>query len=162
MKKTLNRAVVPLGLAFALWLGNGQAAIVSISKPPNSDDADCLPLRDGVYQVSVPPYPLNVDLGIGNIVNPVYPDTYGDFVIHDHQYVAPHIPDPARSVVTYRFHSPTVVAGLEFAQHMNGITAVEGFVSDDSETVVSMGTVFGPRGDVTGSSVFARISISQY
>jgi hypothetical protein len=122
----------------------------------NSDDADCFPRRDGVYAVAAPPYPLNVQLGIGNMINPRAPDTYGDFVTHDHQYVSPQIPDPGRGEVTYGFHTATVVTGLEIVQHGNGITAIEGFVGDDPSTLTSIGRVFSARGDLSGGSQFSE------
>ena len=70
--------------------------------------------------------------------------------------VAPHTPDPTRAVVTYTFDTSTVVDQLEIIQHQNGITKIEGFVGDSVGSLTSIGSIFGPDGDVTGFSVFAE------
>ena len=120
------------------------------------------PVRDNVWSVTAPPYPLNVNLGIGYAINPDVPIPYELFVFHDHDdlagqppvMLAPHIPDPERAVVTYTFNEPTVVDQLEIIQHQNGITQVEGFVGNSLDSLTSMGSIFGPDGDVMAPSYF--------
>jgi hypothetical protein len=96
---------------------------------------------------------LDVNIGIGFLINPAF--SLGEtLTLHDHVYVAPQIPDPTRAVVTYQFDEPVVVDKIEVIQHTNGITQIEGFVGDALESLTSIGAVFGPSGDITGSFVF--------
>jgi len=131
-----------------------QAAVITgISIPVGSMDQTCHPLDDGVWSVTAPPYPLNIDTGIGRIINP----TSGwKFSLHDHVYSSPHVPNPARAVVTYEFNQPAVVDQVEIIQHANGITSIEGFVGDAPGSLVSIGSIFGPDGDVTGWHYFGE------
>jgi len=145
------------------------SAIVDVSIPDNSQNDVCHPWVDDVWGVSAPPYPLNVNSGIGYIINPddsfVPPMVAEDFSMHEHDFggqsrimIADHTPDPARAVVTYTFDSPTIVDQLEIIQHTNGISQVEGFVGDsvDSLTSIGPGPVFGPYDDVTGPYSFTE------
>jgi MYXO-CTERM domain-containing protein len=58
--------------------------------------------------------------------------------------------------VTYHFSSPATVDQLELIQHANGITQVEGFVGSTLGSLTSIGSVFGPAGDITGDAVLAE------
>jgi len=137
----------------AVCLPVSAARIVSVSIPVGSMDGGCYPLDDGVWSVSAPPYPLATDDGIGFILNPT---VAGKFSLHDHHYVASHVPDPNRAVVTYEFDGPAAVDQIEVRQHGNGITRIEGFVGDSLGSLTSVGSIFGPKGDVTGSGVFVE------
>ncbi len=118
--------------------------------------------------MGVPPYPLNVNSGIGYLINPdesFVPMVAENFSMHEHGFPnnarppvmrAPHIPDPTRAVVTYTFNAPTVVDQLEINQHTNGITRVEGFVGDSLDSLISIGSIFGPDDDVTGLEYFSE------
>ncbi len=144
------------------------SVIVGVSIPVNSQNDISHPVVDDVWGVSAPPYPLNVNLGIGYLINPdesFVPMVAENFSMHDHDFpnntrppvmLAPHIPDPTRAVVTYTFNGPTVVDQLEINQHTNGITQVEGFVGDSIDSLTSIGSIFGPDGDVTGGWYFAE------
>ncbi len=130
-----------------------QAALINqISIPLGSQDGGCFPVWHGVYSVSAP---VDTSLGIGNILNPG-PISGSAFTLHDHVYVSPYAPDPARAVVTYVFDFPVTVSELEVVQHANGITQVEGFVGDSLASLSSIGSVFGPDGDVSGYGYFAE------
>ena len=83
-------------------------------------------------------------------------DDNQDFALHQNNdiqpsplYAAPNVPDPATAVVTYTFDQAEVISGVEIVQHVNGITEVEGFLGDSTNTLVSLGAVFGPSGDIT-------------
>lgn len=128
-------------------------SIVGVSIPVGSMDASSHPLNDNVWSVSAPPFPLDVNTGIGFLINPVLG---GIFSLHDHVYVSSNIPDPARAVVTYQFDEPVIVDQIDIIQHTNGITQIEGFVGNTVASLASVGTIFGPSGDVTGGGVFAE------
>ena len=141
----------PFVLAATAGLAAAQAAIITeISIPVGSQDAGCYPVWHGVYSVSAP---IDPAVGVGNLVNP---DPISAFSLHDHVYVSPYAPDPSRAIVTYQFSSPVTVSELELVQHANGITQVEGFVGNSPGSLASIGSVFGPDGDVTGYGYFAE------
>ena len=128
----LGRWVSALCAAFAI-LGNASAAsLVQVQIGP----------QDGYH---VP----------GTLTDPSC-CTYPDFALHDHGYVAAHLPDPNRAWVAMTFDAPVVLSGLDVVQHANGITRIEHFVGADMSTLVSVGNAFGLRGDVTGDVVFAE------
>ena len=118
--------------------------IQSVSVPVGSMDATSHPLDDNAWTVSAPPFPFDVQKGIGVLVNPLYLPGSDNFALHDHQYLEAHVPDPTRAVVTFVFDQPVAVKRLELIQHANGITQIEGFVGDSVESLTSIGTVFGP------------------
>ena len=128
--------------------------IASVEIPTNSMDAFCYPLDQGIWSVQAPPFPLNIAGGIGYLVNPETSDGY--FVLHDHVNVSDYVPDPTRAVVTFEFDAPTVVAGVEVVQCGNGVTRVEGFAGDQLDSLVSIGSVFGPSGDLMGADQFSN------
>jgi len=129
-------------------------SITSLSIPAGSLDSGSHPLNDNVWSMSVPPYPLDVDMGIGNLVRE--PVTTEAFSLHDHGYIDPHIPNPTQAIVTYQFEQPTVIDQVEIIQHANGVSQIEGYVGDSVGSLTSIGSIFGPLGDVTGSNVFAE------
>ena len=127
-------------------------SIVAVSIPENSMDGGCRPWSDGVWSASAPPYPLDIATGIGYLINPSYHigDPYYDLVLHDNGYVGSYVPDPTQSIITYAFDEAVVVDQIEIIQHTNGITQIEGFVGNSLASMSSVGSVFGPSGDVTG------------
>lgn len=138
-------------LVIALSTVRLQAAIISISKPVNSDNRVTRATTAGVWSVSTPPYPLNTNLGIGYIINTSVSFSPDDFTMHDLVAVAPNTPDPARATVVYTFDEPIVVSSLKVIEHANGATKIEGFVGDSLNEMTSIGSVFGDLGDITGS-----------
>jgi len=133
---------------------SAQAAVITgVSIPVGSMDAYCHPRNSGVWSVSAPPYPLNIGSGIGNIINPA---GGGLFSMHDHGYSSSYIPAPSRAVVTYEFNTPAVVDQIQVFQHTNGITKIEGFVGNSLSSLTSIGAIFGPSGDITGSGKFSE------
>ncbi len=154
-----------LGLLFGV--GHVEAStIIGVSVPVNSQNDLCRPVLDDVWSVTAPPYPLDVNSGIGNLVNPdesFVPMVVESFSMHEHNFdgqpdifIAEHTPDPTRAVVTYTFDTPTVVDQLEIIQHTNGVTRVEGYVGDSVDSLTSIGSIFGPDGDATGEFHFAE------
>lgn len=138
-------------------------SIVGISTPIGSDDAQSRPRDDNVWSVSAPPFPFEVNSGIGFIINPNYSAAGStlnpaDFSRHEHIYSASNVPDATRTVVTYEFDSSTAVDQLEIIQHRNGITQIEGFVGDSLGLLVSIALIFGPNGDATGSNILTEYS----
>jgi hypothetical protein len=60
------------------------------------------------------------------------------------------VPDPEVAWVLYKYDAPIVVDRLNVILHSNGPTQVEGFVGNSPDSLTSIGSVFGPLGDVTG------------
>ena len=152
-----------LGIAMVSSPMAGHAAIVGISIPVNSSDATSHPLVDNVWSVSAPAFPLNISSGIGFLINPNVraPSSnsdLNDFSLHDHFYVSSNVPDPTRAVVTFHFDISTIVKGVEVIQHQNGISKIEGFSGNALNTLASLGSVFGPSGDITGASLLTEWS----
>lgn len=104
--------------------------IQTIQIPANSCDADCMPLRHNNWQID---FPITdpARIGIGYLVEPA-PFVFAPvpFSMHDHHYSSNNTPDAARANVTYRFTTPAIVRDLVVVQHTNGITEIEGAVSD--------------------------------
>ena len=90
-----------------------------------------------------PPYPIDVETGIGQLINlgsPVVPGVDG-FSLHDHAYIAPYVPDPSRAVVTYVFDEAIVVNQIHVVQHSNGIQEIQASVGNSLGSLSSIGTV---------------------
>ncbi len=146
------------------------AAIVEVSIPPNSQSPYCRPYIDNVWDISAPPLPFNVTSGIGIILNPnvIGGNTYQDFALHldllspAPSYLAANVPNPDFATVTYKFDSPTSVAGVEIVQHVNGITKVEGLAGDSLAAMTSLGAVFGPSGDVISGFVSSEAASQSF
>jgi hypothetical protein len=154
--------IFALAIALLSFSSLASAAITGVSIPVDSSDwGNWSTVDGGVWSVQAPPYPLNTNLGIGHIVGPEATG-YGQFSLHDHVYISPNIPDPTRAVVTYTFDASTIVKGVELIQHTNGITQIEGFYGNSPSSLTSLGSVFGPAGDVTGSGSFAEFSSSKF
>ena len=118
--------------------------ITEVSIPPNSMDSGCYPVWDSTWTVSAPPYPLDVATGIGWIISDAAP-VAAYFALHDHVYVAPNVPDPARAVVTYRFNAPTLVDQIQMIQHNNGIWKIDGYVGDSIAALAPIGSATVPQ-----------------
>jgi hypothetical protein len=138
--------------------GRSQSSLVSVEIPVNSCNAGCHPLNDNVWRIAAPPFPLDVTLGIGNLVADENQSEIQSniFTLHDALTYGNHVPDPRRAVVTYEFDQPTVIDQVEIIQHANGITRIEGFVGGSLGSLVSVGSIFGPDGDVTGTALFTE------
>lgn len=163
MKGTRNIAVFVICFAAAsLHLSAQNSAITLISVPPGSQDSFCTTVNDNTPLVTVPPYPFNVQLGIGHLVNPAFPGSALQFVLHDHGYVSPNVPDPARARVHFEFNAPVTVGAVAVMQHQNGISKIEGFAGNATNSLSSVGNVFGTLGDVTGMSMFSDFYIDTF
>lgn len=143
---------------FVLSLAGATASVISVSIPAGSQDPLCRPSYDNVWTVNIPPFPFDPNRGIGVIINPTWTslDDNQDFALHQNnaiqpspRYAALNVPDPSAAIVTYTFDRAEVVSGVEIVQHVNGITEVEGFLGDSTNALVSLGSVFGPSGDIT-------------
>jgi hypothetical protein len=140
-----------------LSLASATASVISVSIPSNSQNPLCRPSYDNVWNVTAPPFPIGAFPGIGIIINPTWTsrDDNQDFALHQNDdiqpsplYMAPNVPDPRTATVTYTFDHAEVITGVEIVQHENGITQVEGFLGNSTNTLVSLGAVFGPSGDI--------------
>ncbi|MBL9171998.1 MAG: thrombospondin type 3 repeat-containing protein [Verrucomicrobiales bacterium] len=127
--------------------------IIRVAIPTGSCDADCSCVRDGVWGVAVPPFPLSTAAGVGRLVNPV---NKNGLILHDHHYTAPHTPDPERAVITYVFDRSLPVDAVEVIQHTDGITQIAGFLGDDPKSLAPLGVSFGNLGDLMGSNAFVQ------
>jgi cysteine-rich repeat protein len=128
--------------------------IISVSIPKNSVDEASHPFNDDVWISNFYYSELDTSLGIGNIIREAV--TLDTLTLFDHIYVSSNVPDPARAVVTFRFEEPQIVDQIEIIQHANGVTQIEGFAGNSYADFTSIGSVFGPLGDVTGSNVFTE------
>jgi hypothetical protein len=116
-------------------------AIVSVSVPPDSSDLNSWSFDTGLWSTE---FPIRDDehIGIGYIVEPEpfhHNWSPADFVMHDHMYVAPGVPDPRRANITYRFDEPAKISEVLIVQHTNGIGQIEGFVGNDEKSLRSIG-----------------------
>ena len=117
-------------------------SIVGVSAPPDSSDLYAWAFDTGIYSITFPIKDPE-HIGIGYIVEPEpfhriwSPMT--DFVMHDHMYVAPGVPDPRRASITYRFDAPAKISEVLIVQHTNGIAQVEGFIGYDEKQLKSIG-----------------------
>src|SRR5262249_6618087 len=117
-------------------------SIVSVSAPPDSSDLYAWAFDTGIYSIAFPiKDPQHI--GIGYIVEPEpFPRNWSrmtDFVMHDHMYVAPGVPDPRRANITYHFDAPAKISEVLIVQHTNGIAQVEGFIGSDEKNLKSIG-----------------------
>jgi hypothetical protein len=142
--------------------GGVEAKVIGVSIPIGSSDGTSHPHDSGIWGVTTARGPAWIETGIGYIVNPNLLSPLNgvqnppDFSLHDHVYVSANVPDPSRAVVTYQFDVPTVVSGIEIIQHQNGISRIEGFYGDSLGSLTSLGSVFGPSGDITGAAAFTE------
>jgi hypothetical protein len=117
-------------------------AIVSVSVPPDSSDLYSWSFDTGLYSTEFPIRDAE-HIGIGYIVEPEpfhHNWSPADFVMHDHMYVAPGVPDPRRANITYRFDELANISEVLIVQHTNGIGQIEGFVGNDENSLRSIGT----------------------
>ena len=134
-----------------------EGRIVGLWIPTNSMDGSCHALNDAIWSVQAPPYPLTTTNGISYLINQDT-STLGGFTLQDDVYVTNNVPDPTRSVITFQFDAPVTVSNVTLIQSPNGVTRMEGFVGNDTNALVSIGSVFGPRGTWSGptNSLTAR------
>lgn len=115
--------------------------IVEVSVPPDSSDGPSWSSNQSVWAEAFPIK--NVDqIGIGYIVEPEpfhRSWSEADFVMHDHMYISPGVPDPRRANITYRFSKPAKIGEVLIIQHANGIGQIEGFVGNDDKSMKSIG-----------------------
>ena len=145
-------------------------AILEISIPEHSQNSYCRPSYDNVWRVAAPPFPLDTSSGIGIIIKPTFvaANDDHDFALHQNNsiqpspiYIAPYVPNPSTVTVTYKFDRPQVVWGVEIIQHVFGVTRIEGFLGSATNSVTSLGSVFGPSGDVVDQFVVPSDGVSQ-
>jgi hypothetical protein len=162
-RRLLGRGIVAL---MAFGAAESAAAIIGISIPEDSQSFQSRPAQDDVFAVSAVGGVLDIDTGIGIIVNPVFlsANDNTDFALHQHfpghgtpPYSALFVPEPTTSTVVYEFDQQTIVSGLEIIQHANGITEVAGSIGDTLGSLASLGTTTGPSGladDIGCAAVF--------
>lgn len=112
------------------------AAVVQVSSGP----------QDGAHSLAllmVTPSPGSP----GDFQNP------SQFALHDHGYLSPGVPDPARAYVLFEFDSAVVVDSITVIQHTNGITRLRHSFGDAVSGLVSGSTALsGVYGDLTGNA----------
>ena len=116
-------------------------SIVSESAPPDSSDMYARAFDTGIYSVTFPIKDPE-HIGIGYIVEPeAFHRSWSeaDFVMHDHMYILPGVPDPKRANITYRFSKPAKIGEVLIVQHANGIGQIDGFVGNDERNMKSIG-----------------------
>lgn len=146
MKKRSFIASFLAGVAFLVTslpaVSADTPSIVSASAPPDSSDLYAWAFDTGIYSIAFPIKDPE-HIGIGYIVEPEpFHRTWSpmtDFVMHDHMYVAPGVPDPRRANITYRFDAPAKISEVLIVQHTNGIAQVEGFIGYDEKNLKSIG-----------------------
>jgi hypothetical protein len=116
--------------------------IVSVSVPPDSSDLFAWSYDTKIWSTEFPIRDPE-HIGIGYVVEPepfhhVWSPA-ADFVMHDHMYLAPGVPDPRRANITYHFSEPAKISELLIIQHENGIGQIEGFVGNDENDLQSIG-----------------------
>ena len=124
-------------------------AIVSVSVPSNSSDLNSWSFDTGLWSMEFPIRDAE-HIGIGYIVEPEpfhHHWSPVDFVMHDHMYVAPGVPDPRRANITYHFDEPAKISEVLIIQHTNGIVQIEGFVGSDEKSLHSIGYANSTLGD---------------
>lgn len=87
---------------------------------------------------------------------------YADFALHDWSYVSPHVPDPSRGYVIFKFDAPVVVHGMTVIQHTNGLTRIEHLSGNSMDSLASEGSSWGNRGDATGDAVFSEFEQDRF
>lgn len=71
---------------------------------------------------------IDVETGIGTILNRFYVLEPGDAAVRDYGFISNFVPDPARAQITYQWDYSVLVTGLEVVMTFHGIVEVEGFV----------------------------------
>lgn len=115
--------------------------IVSVSVPPDSSDLFAWSYDTKIWSTQFPIRDAQ-HIGIGYVVEPepfFHKWSPADFVMHDHMYLAPGVPDPRRANITYRFSAPARISEVLIIQHENGIGQIEGFVGNDETDLQSIG-----------------------
>jgi hypothetical protein len=118
-----------------------ESKIVEVLVPPDSSDGPSWSYDAGVWSTEFPIRDVN-RIGIGYVVEPEpFHRTWSpaDFVMHDHMYLAPGVPDPRRANITYHFSKPAKISEVLIIQHTNGIGQIEGFIGNDENHLQSIG-----------------------
>jgi hypothetical protein len=154
---TMNKIII----CIVAWLSQAifvsASSIISVSVPANSLNANCRPTLDSILSATTP---IDVDVGIGVIVNPALASTSpSNFALHQNDVLAPsaprysaaNVPTAAYNKISYTFDRPTIISGVRIFQHSNGITRVQGDLGNAPNSLTSLGNVFGPAGDITNN-----------
>ncbi len=123
------------------------ASIIEISIPIGSQSPLSRPANDQVWDVQAQGGVLDVNLGVGIIVNPVFvippPGYVGTNYFPLHQdsfspapYVSAYVPDPENSSVVFQFDQATIVSGIEIVQHVNGVTQLNGKIGTSLTSLI--------------------------
>jgi hypothetical protein len=134
---TILALAVPASAAEPLRISNPR--IVEVSVPPDSSDGPSWSSNQNVWTESFPIKDVN-QIGIGYVVEPEpfhRSWSEADFVMHDHMYISPGVPDPSRANITFRFSKPAKIGEVLIIQHANGIGQIEGFIGNDEKHEIS-------------------------
>jgi hypothetical protein len=136
---TILALAVPASAAEPLRISNPR--IVEVSVPPDSSDGPSWSSNQNVWTESFPIKDVN-QIGIGYVVEPEpFQRSWSeaDFVMHDHMYISPGVPDPRRANITFRFSKSVKIGEVLIIQHANGIGQIEGFIGNDEKNMKSLG-----------------------
>lgn len=111
-------------------------------------------LGASITSIEVGPSDAGNDPSMANVLNPASTT----FSMHDHVYLSPNVPDPARAFARYHFDGPVIVTGMELGMHANGIFRIEGFIGDTVGSLVSIGIATGSL----GNGPYSEHSINQF
>lgn len=161
-----THALAAVALVASVSPAAAQVLITSISVPVGSQNSDSRPYMDSVWSVTAP---INLNSGIGIIANPTVTGVvFSDFALHENNaygtsppYSAANTPNPAMAKVTFQFNMPTTITGVRIVQHSNGVTSVSGALGNSPGSLVSLGNVFGPSGDLIGGTVVGTDATAQ-
>ena len=143
---TILALAVPASAAEPLRVSNPR--IVEVSVPTDSSDGPSWSSNQNVWTESFPIRDVN-QIGIGYVVEPEpfhRSWSEADFVMHDHMYISPGVPDPRRANITFRFSKPAKIGEVLIIQHENGIGQIEGFIGNDEKNMKSLGRAHSTLG----------------
>eukprot|EP00284_Hemiselmis_tepida_P015297 CAMPEP_0174935882 /NCGR_PEP_ID=MMETSP1355-20121228/55289_1 /TAXON_ID=464990 /ORGANISM="Hemiselmis tepida, Strain CCMP443" /LENGTH=401 /DNA_ID=CAMNT_0016182615 /DNA_START=7 /DNA_END=1209 /DNA_ORIENTATION=- len=102
---------------------------VSVGVPPNSMQGRCHTRDSGVSYVTAGlGRELNVNVGIGTILNRFLVLEPGDVSIRGYAFERAFVPDPEKAQVTYEWDHAVLVTGLEVSNSRHGLVEIEGYV----------------------------------
>lgn len=157
-------------LIFSLVFNPVRSQIIEISIPFQSQSSLSRPWYDTTWDVAASGGALDVNRGIGIIVNPIISalNDAHEFPMHQDSIIPPSLPylsnnypDPAGSTVTFIFKQPTVIRYIDVVQHIFGVTQLSGAIGNNFGAMSSLGSVFGPAGDITSGEVTSTEGATQ-